>query len=500
MRSKLLLISSLLFLLVSCTQTYIVTFSGSTGGTVSDTGGEYDEGTTVSVTARPDAEYEFVSWSNGSTQNPITITVSESISLTATFKKVEYEVSTNVIGQGTIKEEVLIQGGRYTSGTKLRLTALPDEGWEFDSWSGSVVSSQNPLVVDVNAAKDIVVNFIRKNPLYIAENGVTIKAEDYAQVGDIWELNGEDYLIVDEAMLRQMVADNMDVTRVVTSKVTNMRRLFIDKPGFNQDIGNWDTSAVRDMALMFTNSNSDERGVFNRDIGSWDVGLVNDMMLMFLGQSMFNQDIGNWNTTNVESMNSMFAYAFVFDQDLNDWNTSNVTDMSFMFYEAKMFNGDISMWDVSNVKSIGSMFQRAESFNQYIGDWTISSLTEMNSLFQDAKSFNQNIQKWDISKVMTLDRVFKNASSFNQPLNDWNVIGVTSMNELFRDAYKFNQDLSSWDVSNVVSMSFMFTGASSFNQDLSGWVVDQVNVCHWLQRDTYSWILPKPEFKNCNSF
>jgi len=64
------------------------------------------------------------------------------------------------------------------------------------------------------------------NPVYLADNGVTIKACDFANVGDTGVVNGVTYTVVDEAMLRQMVANGEDVTKVTTTKVTNMSDFF----------------------------------------------------------------------------------------------------------------------------------------------------------------------------------------------------------------------------------------------------------------------------------
>ena len=46
---------------------YTITLSAGEGGTVSTTGGEYEAGQTVSVTATPQGEYVFTSWSDGNT-------------------------------------------------------------------------------------------------------------------------------------------------------------------------------------------------------------------------------------------------------------------------------------------------------------------------------------------------------------------------------------------------------------------------------------------------
>jgi len=101
--------------------------------------------------------------------------------------------------------------------------------------------------------------------------------------------------IVDEALLREMVEQGADVNTVCTSRVTDMSDLFEgqnQKSTFNQDIGFWDVSSVRNMSGMFRWSE------FNQDISAWDVSNVTDMGYMFY-ESIFNQDLSSWNVVNV---------------------------------------------------------------------------------------------------------------------------------------------------------------------------------------------------------
>ena len=56
-------------------------------GTVSGAG-EYEEGKTATLTANANAGYKFVNWSNGSTDNPLKITVTEDVEITANFEAV----------------------------------------------------------------------------------------------------------------------------------------------------------------------------------------------------------------------------------------------------------------------------------------------------------------------------------------------------------------------------------------------------------------------------
>ena len=325
--------------------------------------------------------------------------------------------------------------------------------------------------------------------IYLAENGITIKACDDANIGDVGEINGISYTVVDEAILREMVANEEDITKVVTTYVDNMFKLFfidLDTPtDFNQDISSWDVSNVTNMSYMFTVAT-----IFNQDISFWDVSNVTSMSVMFAGTN-FNQPIGNWEVSNVIYMGSMFEGAN-FNQPIRDWDVSSVTNMDSMFSDATSFNQPIGDWDVSSVTSMDSMFSDATSFNQPIENWDVSTVTNMGSMFANADAFNQPIGDWDVSNVTDMGSMFVNADAFNQPIGDWVVSNVTFMRAMFAYASSFNQILYDWDVSTVANMQSMFNSAISFNQDLANWNVINVNECDGFDLNTPQWTLFKP--------
>src|SRR6056300_738259 len=92
---------------------YTITLSAGEGGIVSTTGGEYEAGQTVNVTATPQGEYVFTSWSDGNTDATRTITVSSNSTLTANFEKRKYPLTVNFDGEGEVIEEI-INSGRTT--------------------------------------------------------------------------------------------------------------------------------------------------------------------------------------------------------------------------------------------------------------------------------------------------------------------------------------------------------------------------------------------------
>lgn len=70
-------------------QTFTLTVTSEEGGSISSNGGTYDQGTSITITATPDDGYQFQGWSNGSTSNPITIILNESVNLTAQFSLIQ---------------------------------------------------------------------------------------------------------------------------------------------------------------------------------------------------------------------------------------------------------------------------------------------------------------------------------------------------------------------------------------------------------------------------
>jgi hypothetical protein len=64
---------------------YTLTASAGDGGSVSG-GGTFASGTQVSLTATPTSGYSFSGWSNGSTANPLTVTLNSNTTITANFE------------------------------------------------------------------------------------------------------------------------------------------------------------------------------------------------------------------------------------------------------------------------------------------------------------------------------------------------------------------------------------------------------------------------------
>ena len=161
---KLLSIVTIFLLVLSCSSDetpvtpqppitkYTITFSAGDGGSVSTTGGEYEKGQTVTVTATPQGEYIFTSWSDGNTDATRTVSVSSAKTITANFEKKKYPLTVNIVGEGEVLEEI-VNAGRttdYDSGTTVKLTAVPAEGWRFKKWINDEYTPEISITVSDN--------------------------------------------------------------------------------------------------------------------------------------------------------------------------------------------------------------------------------------------------------------------------------------------------------------------------------------------------------------
>jgi uncharacterized protein YlaI len=51
-------------------------------------------------------------------------------------------------------------GGNYYAGTSVTLTAVPEDGYEFSEWGGSITGTENPTIIKVYSGKSITANFV----------------------------------------------------------------------------------------------------------------------------------------------------------------------------------------------------------------------------------------------------------------------------------------------------------------------------------------------------
>jgi uncharacterized repeat protein (TIGR02543 family) len=130
--------------------TLTVTKVGSGDIDVDPEPGPYRYGDVVTLTATADPDWSFAGWTGDveGTENPVTITMDGSKAVTATFTPdAEYTLTVNVIGNGSVSKTP--SRLTYLPGEMVTLRAIPAAAWNFEGWSGDLVSADNPVTVTV---------------------------------------------------------------------------------------------------------------------------------------------------------------------------------------------------------------------------------------------------------------------------------------------------------------------------------------------------------------
>lgn len=106
---------------------------------------DYAEGTVVTITATPNAGFEFTGWSGSAVDDAnsanTTITMTADSSVTANFAPIAYSVDLTVFGNEGGTVAILTppnhpNGVDYLLGTVITIQATAEGGYQFDNWSG----------------------------------------------------------------------------------------------------------------------------------------------------------------------------------------------------------------------------------------------------------------------------------------------------------------------------------------------------------------------------
>ncbi|MBI3761302.1 MAG: pilus assembly protein, partial [Chloroflexi bacterium] len=126
---------------------------------------DYNDGTTVTLTATANTGYTFSNWSGGASgsTNPTSVTITANTNVVANFTPNCYTLTTNVSpgGSGSVDPSPPQNcPGGWKYGTVVTLTATAGGGYVFTNWSGDVSGGTNPVDVTVDTNKNVTANFI----------------------------------------------------------------------------------------------------------------------------------------------------------------------------------------------------------------------------------------------------------------------------------------------------------------------------------------------------
>ena len=133
----------------------------------SPSGTSFASGTSITLTAVPNANAQFTSWSGacaGSTNPVCTFAITANTSATATFTNT-FTLATTVSGPGTIQQTP--SGTNFASGTSITLTAVPAANATFTSWAGACAGSTNTVCMFALTANTSVTATFTANPAVV---------------------------------------------------------------------------------------------------------------------------------------------------------------------------------------------------------------------------------------------------------------------------------------------------------------------------------------------
>lgn len=126
-------------------------------------GGLFDQGTSVTVTAAPNVGYTFTNWTENavevSTNATYVFVLNADRTLVANFEVevvIAFTLDVTAVNGTALKNPDNLT---YNDGDSVELTANPDPGYEFTSWSGDATGFNNPLTVLMDGDKNITANF-----------------------------------------------------------------------------------------------------------------------------------------------------------------------------------------------------------------------------------------------------------------------------------------------------------------------------------------------------
>ena len=267
---------------------YQLTVITGTNGSVSSSGGTYNAGTSISITASPDNGYGFVNWTDSSgnelsTNSTYTFNITSDTTITANYEELLFYLHPNGVTilcpNASVGAIGTVDGVQYTK------------------------VDRNTLIAKRNAGENLAL---------VCTSGITDLSNMFRKMGESANSAGSGI-------------GNWD-----TSSVTTIAKIF-SNGWFNQDISNWDVSNVTNMLNAFNGAHK-----FDQDLSGWDTSSVVNMSTTFRRAERFKSDISGWNTSSVTDMRNFLKETEDFDHDLSGWTVNNVTQCEGFYLDSNM--------------------------------------------------------------------------------------------------------------------------------------------------------------------
>lgn len=279
---------------------------------------------------------------------------------------------------------------------------------------------------------------------------------------------------------------NIDLSWIDTSKLTNMKYMFIgigaslSNDGPVVDLSYWDTSQVTDMSYMFYYSNV--RAV---KLDNVNIGKVSTMCSMFEGCRLLRSiDMHKCDKGGNETLDQLKDLGCMFK---NDEELVSV-DMSGLGLNSVTVTGRMFQWvpKITSINFDGDSFESVE--NAYMmfqcpsmekfdtSSWNMQSLTEAGDMFAQSSSLKYlDLTGLNIEHITSLRAICYGAPKLEYlNISNWNLSGITSViqENIFKDVGKDAESLEIIADGIVLSSTaplFNQCGATSISMKNSDW-------------------------------
>ena len=487
MRKYLFLNFLLIIFFSSCTKDFIlnVTVSPPLSGIVSPESGSYKEGSTVSIVATPNLEYEFVGWlgDERGSNNLLSFQMNSNKNIVAQFQKRKYELKINIIGEGTVSEEIIYSSktSDYESGSVVRLTAIPSSGYYFVGWTNDISGDSNPVEINIDRAKTITAKFEKKS--YSLE--IKIEGEGNVEEEIIVAGKSTDYLYGTKVRLTPSAIEGWDFIKwkgdysgeetpleITINKATNITANF-EYGVFLESVGKWklkkkkgsELPPIIDEKFMLLNNEYEVYDIlFNKDYtfilntntgqisGTFDVISNSEIKLINLG-TISNINVNNNQIEFRISISGKFRFDVTGERDQN-------------FQEGKIYipdtNFELALIDLG-YDNIPDNYIDSNNVIEIIElDLSNKQITDLTGLENFTSLVDLNLSGNLLTQVPIVN--FKNLTTLNLSNNLFSVLDIS-----------FNEKINSLNASQNSDLLCIKVSSLIYNNIPSGLVADQAS-------------------------
>ena len=484
---KYLFLNLLIIFFSNCTKDYLldVTVSPPLSGIVSPESGSYKEGSTVSIVATPNPEYEFVGWSGDETgsANLLSFEINSNKNIIAQFQKRKYNLKINILGEGTVSEEIISssKNSDYESGTIVRLTAIPSSGYYFTGWSNDVSGDTNPVEININRAKTITAKFEKKSyNLEIKVEGEGTVEEEIIETG-----KSTDYLFGTKVKLTPKPSEGWDFIKwkgdhngdenpleIIINKATNITANF-EYGVFLESVGRWklkkkkgsELPPIIDQKTILRNNEYDVYDIlFNRDYtfilntntgqisGTFDVISNTEIKLINQG-TISNINVSNNQIEFRINISGKFRFDVTGQRDQN-------------FQEGKIYipdtNLELALIELGYDDIPDNYIDSNKVSEILVLDLSNKQLTDLTGLENFINLENLDLSSNQLTQVPIVN--FTNLKSLNLNNNLFSVLDLS-----------FNEKINSLNASNNSDLTCIKVGPLLYDNLPAGYVADQAS-------------------------